>query len=207
MNQGRNCERAEHYFTAYPKSNPRFGLIRACLRGRFFEFLTASGVFSKERVDLGTNLLIESMLLPEVGRVLDVGCGYGVVGITAAVLNPLLQVVLTDVNSRAVWLAKQNAVRNGAENVIVKRGSLYEPVGDSAFNCILCNPPVSAGLQTVKAIVCGAPSKLKARGTLQMVVRSKVASKRFCEFFDEAFGDVRVLSRKSGFRVLMSQKA
>ena len=103
---------AEHYFAEHPKSVPRFGLIRAYLRGRSFEFLTASGVFSKNRIDLGTRLLIESMVLPEEGHVLDVGCGYGPIGIVVAALNPRLEVTLIDVNSRALRLAKRNVEKN-----------------------------------------------------------------------------------------------
>ncbi len=98
----------EHYFTAKPKSKPRFGLVRTSLCKRPFEFLTASGVFSKDRVDLGTRLLIESMVLPDKGCVLDLGCGYGPVGIAAAASNPCLNVFMVDVNIRAVRLARRN---------------------------------------------------------------------------------------------------
>jgi len=82
----RKAKKVEHYFAERPKSKPELGLVRARLRGLTFEFLTASGVFSRQRVDLGTRLLVESMVLPENGCVLDVGCGYGVVGIVAAAL-------------------------------------------------------------------------------------------------------------------------
>ncbi|MGD0027761.1 MAG: class I SAM-dependent methyltransferase [Candidatus Bathyarchaeia archaeon] len=197
---------AEHYFAEHPKSTPRFGLIRAYLRGRRFEFLTASGVFSKSRIDLGTRLLIESMVLPEEGRVLDVGCGYGPIGIVVAALNPCLEVTLVDVNSRALRLAKRNIEKNRICNVEVKRGRFYEPVKDMIFDCILSNPPVSAGLETVKAIICGAPEHLKHNASFQAVFRSKVGGKRLQMIFREAFGNVEVLARASGHRVLISKK-
>ena len=95
---------------------------------------------SRTRIDPGTRLLIEFMTLPERGSVLDVGCGYGPVGIAAATFNPNLKVVMTDVNERAVWLAKENAKRNALQNVEVKQGFLYEPVGDMRFEIILSNP-------------------------------------------------------------------
>ena len=98
----------DHYFSSEPKSEERFGLVRASLCGRNFEFLTASSVFSKTKIDLGTQLLIESMVLPKTGTYLDIGCGYGVVGIVAAKLNPKLCVFMTDVNVRAVRLARKN---------------------------------------------------------------------------------------------------
>ncbi|MCJ7423200.1 methyltransferase [Candidatus Bathyarchaeota archaeon] len=202
----RNTDVADHYFTEHPKSKPRYGLVQTSLRGRRFEFLTASGVFSMRRVDLGTRLLIESMVLPAEGSVLDVGCGYGAVGIAAAVFNLSLQVMLVDVNERAVWLARQNATMNGAHNVEARRGRLYEPVNDIVFDCILSNPPLSAGMETVKAIISHAPEMMTSKALFQMVVKSKIAGERFCSLFEEAFGNVKVSARESGYRVLVSKK-
>jgi len=195
-----------HYFTAHPKSKPRLGIIRTNLRGKPFEFLTASGVFSKKRVDLGTRLLIESMIVPEEGHVLDVGCGYGAVGIAAAIFNPNLRVVMVDVNERAVRLARRNIEINHVDNAEVRLGHLYEPVKGLMFNCILSNPPVSAGMETVKAIIAGAPKHMASKARFQMVVRSKIAGERLLGIFEEAFGNVSVLARKSGYRVLMAEK-
>jgi 16S rRNA (guanine1207-N2)-methyltransferase len=197
---------AEHYFTEHPKSKARYGLIRTYLRGRAFEFLTASGVFSKKRVDLGTRLLIESMVLPKKGCVLDIGCGYGAVGIVAAAVQPSLEVYLADVNGRAVWLARQNIEKNRIYNAEAKHGFLYEPVKDLAFDCVLSNPPVTAGMQTVKSIILEAPAHMTNKATFQMVVKSKVAGKRLHAFFEEAFGKVEVPARESGYRVLLSKK-
>ena len=196
---------ADHYFSEHPVSKPRFGLIRTYLRGRFFEFLTASGVFSKKRVDLGTRLLIESMVLPERGSVLDLGCGYGAVGVVAAVLNPCLRVFMVDVNERAVGLAKKNAKRNGVANVAFGRGFLYKPVNDLRFDAILSNPPVSAGMKIIYPIIEQAPLHLVSGGDFQMVVRSKIGGKRLMQKLDESFGNVEVLSRQSGYRVLVSK--
>lgn len=197
---------AEHYFAALPTSEAKLGLIRTNLRGTTFEFLTASSVFSKKRVDTGTRLLIENMKLPNKGCVLDVGCGYGAVGIAAAALNPQLHVVMTDVNRRAVLLAKQNAERNHARNVEVHQGNLYQPVQNQRFDCILSNPPVSAGMETVKAIITEAPKVMTNKATFQMVVRSKIGGKTLPPFFNEAFGNSAVLARESGYRVLMGEK-
>jgi 16S rRNA (guanine1207-N2)-methyltransferase len=197
---------ADHYFSSKPKSRPRYGLIRTCLRGKGFEFLTASGVFSRQRVDLGSRLLVESMILPQAGCLLDVGCGYGTVGIVAAATNPCLQVFMVDVNLRAVRLARLNIMRNFVANAEVKRGFLYEPVKNIVFDCILSNPPISAGLETVKEIIIEAPNHLHLGGVFEIVVRSKVGGKRLKNLFFEAFGNVEVLARQSGYRVLSSRK-
>lgn len=196
----------EHYFSESPSSRVRLGVIHVCLRGLFLRFLSASGVFSHRRVDLGTRLLVECMVLPEEGSVLDLGCGYGVVGIVAALSNPCLGVVLVDVNERAVRLARKNVELNDVTNAEVKRGDLYESVGDVLFDCVLSNPPLSAGMRVVESMISEAPSHMNVGGKFEMVVKSKVAGKRLIKVFEDAFGNVDVLARESGYRVLISEK-
>jgi 16S rRNA (guanine1207-N2)-methyltransferase len=197
---------SEHYFTATPKSEPKFGMVYTNLRNKAFKFLTASSVFSKKQVDLGTRLLIEFMQLPDAGAVLDVGCGYGAVGIAAAASNPLLHVVMTDVNMRAVQLARRNIKLNKVSNVEVRHSYLYEKIKNSMFNCVLSNPPVSAGMETVKAIITSAPRVMIEEATFQMVIRSKIGAKTLPSVFEEAFSNCIVLARKSGYRVFLAKK-
>ncbi|MCL2173031.1 MAG: methyltransferase [Candidatus Bathyarchaeota archaeon] len=198
---------SDHYFSSSPQSEANYGLVRAKFFGRSFEFITASSVFSKRRIDTGTQLLIESMILPEEGSVLDIGCGYGAVGITAATLNAKLQVYLTDVNARAVDLAKKNVERNRVFNAHTRHGYLYEPVKDLKFDCILSNPPVSAGMETVKAIITGAPKIMRSNAVFEMVIRSKIGAKLFPTLFTETFGNYTVTARGSGFRVLTGKNS
>jgi len=205
MSENRN-HGVEHYFAAVPKSQAKLGLIRTILRGSSFEFLTASSVFSKKQVDLGTRLLIETMVLPETGAVLDVGCGYGAVGIVAAASNPRLKVIMTDVNARAVRLARQNAQKNKVTSTEVRCGYLYEPIKELTFNCVLSNPPVSAGMATVKALITQAPTVMAENASFQMVIRSKIGAKTLPLLFNEAFDNCQILARKSGYRVLLAEK-
>ncbi len=195
----KNPKRVEHYFSSAPQSHERFGLVRTSLCGKPFEFLTASSVFSKRKVDCGSRLLIESMVLPKTGYVLDIGCGYGVVGISAAKFNPKLHVVMTDVNARAVRLAKKNVSLNRVTNAEVRYGFFYEPVEDLKFDCVLSNPPVSAGMETVKAIVTGAPKVMAAEASFQMVIRSKIGAKILPALFTETFGNCGLLREKAVF--------
>lgn len=196
----------DHYFSKKPAVKPSYGMIQVHLRDRYFEFLTASGVFSKKRIDLGTRLLIESMILPDSGNVLDLGCGYGAVGIVATSLRPSLCVYLVDVNERAVRLARQNAKRNNVDNVVLRSGYLYEPVSDLSFEVVLSNPPVSAGLKVVLPIIQEAPLHIAHGGSFQMVVRSKIGGKRLFRVMEETFGNADILAIESGYRVLMSKK-
>jgi 16S rRNA G1207 methylase RsmC len=199
-------QNSEHYFSSNPKSRYNISLISVVLKDREFEFLTSSSVFSKKRIDTGTRLLIESMVLPEKGIVLDLGCGYGAIGIVAASTNPKLKVILTDVNSRAVDLAKLNLKKNRIKNAQVREGYLYEPVRDKIFNCILLNPPISAGMSIVKTMILEAPKIMANKSSFQMVIRSKIGGKILPQTFIEAFGNCTILSRSSGYRVLKGEK-
>lgn len=195
----------EHYYSSLPASEEKRSLIRTHLCGKLFEFATAASVFSKRRVDPGTRLLIESMRLPSEGRILDLGCGYGAVGIAAASFNPALQVTMTDVNIRAVRLTEENIQNNQISNAEVRWGFLYEPVEGLRFNCILSNPPITAGMNIVRAIITEAPKVMAADATLQIVVRSKIGAKALPTVFEEAFDNCCVLARKSGYRVLVAE--
>ena len=179
--------------------------MRCRLRGLEFEFFTSSGVFSYRRIDNGTRLLVESMVLPGEGRVLDVGCGYGPVGIVAARLAPGLEVWMTDVNERAVALARRNSEWNRVGGVVVRRGDLYGPVGDVVFDAVLSNPPISAGMRrVVEPLVEGALDRLVAGGSLQVVVQTKKGGRTLASMMEGCFGGVDVVARGSGYRVLRS---
>jgi 16S rRNA G1207 methylase RsmC len=112
---------------------------------------------------------------------------------------------MADINERAVWLARKNTKRNSSDNVEVRRGFLYEPVKNMKFETVLSNPPIAAGMKTVFPLITQAPQHLKEKGLLQIVVRSKVSGKRLTKLMEETFGNVTVLARKSGYRVLGSK--
>jgi len=198
---------AEHYFSSRPTSRPEIGLLKCHLRGLYLEFLTSTGVFSHRRIDNGTMLLIDSMELPDSGSALDMGCGYGAVGIVAAVLKPSLDVWMTDVNSRATKLAQENALRNHAGNVHVVKGSLYEPVRDLNFDVILTNPPFTAGMdRVVEPIIEGSTGHLRSGGSLQLVVRTNKGGNQVAQLMKQYYGDFDILARRSGYRVLRATK-
>lgn len=173
-----------------------------------FEFLTASGVFSHKRLDAGTRLLIESMELPASGEALDLGCGYGPIGIAAAKLKPKLIVWMTDVNQRAAALTEENARRNGVENAHVLTGSLYEPLEERSFEVILTNPPISAGIAgVVRPLIEGSIWHLNPGGSLQMVVRMAKGGRSMAALLEKHYGGFEVLARRGGYQVLKAEQS
>lgn len=195
---------SNHYFSAKPSSKEKRGVIKATLRGKDYSFITSSGVFSAKRIDTGTRVLVENMILPESGRLLDMGSGIGIIGIVAARENPDLEVHLSDVNERAFKLTRENIYRNKVTNCHPHHGNLYEPLGDLMFDSIISNPPISAGMKKIVfPIVEGAYERLNPEGTLQLVIQSNKGAKMLAKHMDEIFGEHEVVKRKSGFRVLL----
>ncbi len=177
------------------------------LRRYYFEFVTAQGVFSKRRLDRGTRLMIESMLLPENGVLLDMGCGYGPIGIAASVFNPSLHVVMADINLRAVKLARINVKRNHVSNIKVCQGWLYDPVDGMVFDSILSNPPLAAGFRKVIVpLVKGAYAHLNPGGSVQLVVRKSSGGRKIYDLMSSVFGSVETIARGGGYRVLLSRR-
>ena len=140
---GMNDRRHEHYYTARPVSLRQPMIYEDTLCGITFKFWTDHGVFSRGHTDLGSAELIDAMDLSGAQRILDIGCGYGVLGIVAAKLAPSARVVLTDANERAVELARQNLQTNGVTNAEVRLGADYAPVAGECFDIILTNPPAA----------------------------------------------------------------
>lgn len=159
-----------HYYRPGP-SIGRKVLIPLVIHGVSLQFVSYSSLFSGTQIDEGTRLLLEHIKLPDSGVILDVGCGYGVIGITVAKLNPRLRVYMVDINKLAVKVSKLNAKLNNVEDrVVVLEGDRYEPVKNMLFNAIYSNPPLSAGMKVVEDIVLGARDHLTRDGFAQFVL-------------------------------------
>lgn len=195
----------EHYYMERTRKGV-YQLISDFIRGVTVEFEVAPGLFSYKHVDEGTRLLLEYARVPEEGRILDVGCGYGVIGIVLAKLNPRLEVYMVDINKDAVELANRNIVRNNLDlrRVKVLHGDLYEPVKGLAFDAIYSNPPFSAGMGVVERLITEAPKHLKPGGTLQIVVRK--GAEKVYHIMRQSFNHVEKLASKKGYKILLAQK-
>ncbi|MDS9471994.1 class I SAM-dependent methyltransferase [Sporosarcina pasteurii] len=198
---------SEHYYSREPKVKSQRQTVSTELRGETLRFTTDAGVFSKGGVDFGSRLLVESFVMPEVsGDVLDVGCGYGPIGLTIAVSYPERQIQMVDVNERAIALSKENAVENLLENVEVYSSDALLAVTESDFAAILTNPPIRAGKETVFAFYESSFSKLKVGGELWVVIQKKQGAPSSAKKLEEVFGNVTVVAKRKGYFILKAIK-
>ena len=179
-------------------------VINARICGRDFKFLTDNGVFSKDRIDFGSRLLLESIPQNEVGaKVLDVGCGYGTIGI---VINKLTgaSVDMVDVNKRAIHLALRNIKENDCRDTYAFESNCYQSV-TLKYDTIITNPPIRAGKDVVYEIVMGAVNHLNVSGNLFLVVRKEQGAKSLISKLNDVY-NVEIIERKSGYFVIKCYK-
>ena len=160
----------EHYFTKSPTSQEELKIFEDYLRGNRFVFKTSSGVFSAQKIDLGTRLLANDSVIPPLGKILDLGCGYGAVGIAIKKAFPKITVFMSDINERAVRLSKENALKNNVD-VNVNSGEFFTAFPEEKFDVILLNPPQTAGKDVCFKMIEDSKNNLNPKGTLQLVAR------------------------------------
>ena len=168
--------------------------------GNRYSFFTDNGVFSKDKLDFGTRVLLENLPIEILhGDILDVGCGYGVIDI---VLGKLVDANFlgVDVNRRALHLADMNKKENGLSNITFIESSCYENV-NGKYDFIITNPPIRAGKKIVYEIVMGAKNYLKDDGSLFVVVRKEQGAKSMIRDLEEIY-KVEILNKVKGFFVI-----
>jgi 16S rRNA (guanine1207-N2)-methyltransferase len=188
----------EHYFTRAPTSSEKIHHIHATLRGNPLTFESSSGVFSKNHIDFGSRLLVETVSLQEKDHLLDVGCGYGVLGI--ALSFHCQYVVLIDINMRACRLTKKNIALNEVPNASVVCCS---PHGLHQFcDIAVMNPPIRAGKKVVHDLILSTRRCLNPGGTLYLVARTKQGAKSIFAFIEDHFSSATYAALKGGYRVI-----
>ena len=192
-----------HYFDPEQKSKANIQEVKADIFDNELILKTASGVFSKDHIDKGTLVLLSYADIKNSDNILDIGCGYGVVGISIAKAFRK-NVTMSDVNKRAIMLSRKNAKLNNVDVNIIE-SNLFENI-DGSFDTILSNPPQHAGKDICISIIEQSLNHLNEGGTLQLVARHKKGGKSLSEKMEEVFGNVDVLGIKSGFRVYISKK-
>ncbi|WP_318616156.1 class I SAM-dependent methyltransferase [Sporosarcina sp. YIM B06819] len=199
---------SEHYYSRDPKVKSDPKEWSAVLRGKTLRFKTDAGVFSKGEVDFGSRLLAEAFVMPETeGAILDVGCGYGPIGLSIAASFPERSIHMIDVNERALSLAVHNARQNDIANAEIYPSDALSAVTTKGFAAILTNPPIRAGKETVFNFYEGAFLKLVVGGELWVVIQKKQGAPSTIDRLEELFGNVEVVVKKRGYYILRVKKS
>lgn len=178
--------------------------LKVELLGLPMRFLTDSGVFSKNAVDYGSRVLLENFKPKMAKNLLDVGCGYGTLGLTLAKKYELT-VTLVDVNNRALELCEKNATYNAVSPKEIKNSNIYESVSGK-FDAIISNPPIRAGKSVVHGILTGSFEHLNDGGTLTIVIQKKQGAPSAQKKMEEVFGNCDIIAKDKGYFILQSVK-
>ena len=189
---------SEHYYTGRPSSESRETAFETAFAGGTFRFACDRGVFSINELDEGTRILLSS-LPPLAGRILDLGCGWGPVGVILGCKYPEAQIVMSDVNERAAALAEKNLALNGVKNARVVVSDGLEKV-EGTFDAVITNPPIRAGKQVIYRLFDEALSRLAPGGRLYIVIRRQQGAASALRYLKKA--NARVIEREKGYWVL-----
>lgn len=198
---------ADHYYSKAPSAKSDRHTVETHIRGMAFRFVTDAGVFSKTGVDYGSRVLLEAITIAKDAKVLDVGCGYGPIGLTAARLASQGQVTMVDINERAVELARHNAKLNGISNVSIMQSDLYEKVANEVYDTIISNPPIRAGKATVHRIFEEGYDRLAPGGSMWIVIQKKQGAPSAEAKLLSLFGQVDEVTKDKGYRIFRAVKA
>ena len=191
----------DHYYSSNPTSKSEERIIDYKIKSVEFKFISDNGVFSKNHVDFATDILLNAIADEGVsGKLLDVGCGYGVIGITLAKLFKI-NVTMLDVNERALDLAKRNAIKNGVEKIEVVESNGFEKIKDK-YDVIVTNPPIRAGKEVIYKMYDDAKEHLNDGGVFYLVINKKHGAPTTIRHLTELFDKVEVIDKRAGFNVI-----
>lgn len=195
----------DHYYSNNPTSKSEERILEYELNQNKFKFISDNGVFSKNHVDFATDFLIKTVYEDVKGDVLDVGCGYGVIGITLSKNENVKNVTMLDINNRALELTRKNVKLNNAKNITIVESDGFEKI-TSTFDAIITNPPIRAGKSVIYKIYENSKAHLKENGCLYLVINKKHGAPSTINYLKEIFGNCEIVDKKSGFHVLMCIK-
>ena len=198
----------EHYFSKTPISDYNENIIEKTISNIKLHFYTGSGVFSKNGIDYGTNLLIDTILsnFEGDGTILDMGCGYGPIGIFIAAGFKDSHVEMADINERAIELALKNINSNKIRNAEAVVSDGFSGISKE-YDAVVTNPPIRAGKKAIFLFYEGAFEHLKNSGIFYCVIQKKQGAESSQKKLKELFGNCEIINRKSGYRILKSIKS
>lgn len=199
-----------HYYDENPEVESEESLFTYSYDNHDLELVTDAGVFSKGKIDFGSDLLVKTFLKTyppgPTKNIIDVGCGYGPIGLMIAKVSPHHEVTMVDVNQRALNLSRKNKKRNRIDNVEVKESDGLSQVEDGTYDFVLTNPPIRVGKEVVHRILEEAYVKLKLDGELFVVIQKKQGMPSAKKKMQDTFDNVEVLEKSKGYYILRSVK-
>ena len=196
---------ADHYFTAAPGSEHEERSFRAVFAGKVLAFDTDAGVFSKQHVDPGSELLCKALPDTLGERVLDMGCGWGAMTILTLAKCPACEIVMADVNERALALAQENVAANRMQAAALLSDGFAAVQGE--FDAVITNPPIRAGKSVIYQMFEDARDHLVPGGALYLVIRKQQGAPSALKFLKELYGKAEVIERDGGYWIIECVKA
>lgn len=195
---------SEHYFSERPQSKHDLKTLSYSVPNsdQTLTLQTDAGVFSKSKVDHGSDLMIKTCIPTPGSKVLDMGCGYGVIGLSLKVRDQSLRVFLSDINKRAVELTRLNATGNNVEVEVINSNG-FEKINEK-FDYILINPPIRAGKKVINTILTDSKDYLLQQGELFVVIRKRQGAPSLQRFCQDLYGNCQKISKSAGYWILKS---
>ena len=196
-----------HYFDENPEINSAIREISFHLFDKSYTYYTDNGVFSKSKIDEGSYIFLKVLIpLNLTGRILDLGCGYGPIGLTIAQNSKEARVDLADINSRALALASKSSERLNLNNrVTILHSDIYEKI-EGPYDSIVVNPPIRAGKVVTYSMYSGAYQRLIDGGSLYIVIRKKQGAESAFKYLETVFENVSVLHKEKGYWIIKATK-
>lgn len=199
-----------HYFSEVQDVKSLKKIINYEIKNEKFEFLTDNGVFSKTKVDFGTDVMLRTFLNEnkklENIRILDIGCGYGVVSVVVKRFFEKAKILSTDVNERALELTRENIQKNNrTDDFEVRKSFVFDNISEN-FDMILSNPPIRAGKQVIFEIYEKSFFHLNKNGKFYCVIQTKHGAKSTKKKLEELFGNCTTLVIEAGYRIFRCVK-
>ncbi len=197
-----------HYFQDDPNLATNIKTISFEVNGLTMKLFTDNGVFSKNRVDEGSLAFLRVLLPLDLGNnILDLGCGYGTIGLTIAVAKKEARVTLADVNTRALELCKKNADAYAlSQRVTILQSDIYEKI-EGPYDSIVVNPPIRAGKVVTYRMYEEAKQYLIDGGSLYLVIRKAQGAESAAKYIESIFGNITLLDRHKGYHIYQARKS